>query len=276
MDLVVNNKIPKRQRLSIEERKQYILSLLEQRGSVTVSELSDYFEISEVSIRKLLISLENELLLQRTWGGAIKPIGTMKELSYQARETKHLAEKVAIARIAFECINDGDSIYVDSGTTTFELVKQIKTGPKKNILLATNALDHARELIGQTNISIVLIGGEVRHDVRSCSGYLTKDTISQMVFDKCFIGIEHISIEHGITTPNMREAELKRTMIKSSKQAIILADYSKFWNDSFIQIAPTEKNYQVITDWYIAQEEINAFRNKGISIVVAEKPSAIE
>ncbi|MEM5769868.1 MAG: DeoR/GlpR family DNA-binding transcription regulator, partial [Bacillota bacterium] len=231
--------------------------------------LSEYFGISDVSVRKLLIVMEEEFLLKRTWGGAIKPIGTMKELTYQARETKNLSEKVAIAQMAYDCINEGDSIYVDSGTTTFELVKQIKGGPKKNILLATNALDHAIELIGQPNVNIVLIGGEVRQDVRSCSGYLTKDTISQMVFDKCFVGIEHISIEHGITTPNMREAELKRTIIKSSKQAFVLADYSKFWNDSLIQIAPTEKYLRVITDWHISQGEIDQFQSKGISIIVA-------
>ena len=207
-------------RLSINERKKYILDLLGKNGSVTVSELSNFFEISEVSVRKLLDSMENDSLLQRTWGGAIQPIGTMEELTYQTRETKNLSEKIAIAKVASNYINDGDSIYIDSGTTTFELIKQIKNGPRKKLLLATNALDHARELIGEANINLVLIGGELRHDSRASSGYITKDTISQMVFDKCFVGIEHISIEHGITTPNMREAELKRTMIGSSKKNV--------------------------------------------------------
>lgn len=268
----INNKddLPKK-RISVEERKHYILSFLDQNGSVTVSELSKYFGISEVSVRKLLISLEKSLLLQRTWGGAIKPIGAMKELSYQARETKHLAEKIAIAKVAYDFIEDGDAIYLDSGTTTYELVKLIREGPKRNILIATNAIDHAVMLIGQSDLSIILVGGEIRHNNRSCSGYLTKDTISQMVFDKGFIGIEHVSIDHGLTTPNMRDAELKRTIINSSKQCFVLADHSKFWNDSLIQVAPSEKIYRIITDWHATQEEVNHFNAKGIKLLFVEQ-----
>lgn len=257
-------------RTSVEARKQDILLLLDHQGSVSVSELSDRFGVSEVSIRKILVAMERESLLQRTWGGAIKPIGTRSEMSYQIRETNYLHEKMAIAQAAYNVIEEGDSIYIDSGTTTFELVKLIKVGPKRNILIATYALDHAFELIDQTDIQIVLIGGEVRHDVRACSGYLTNDTISQMVFDKGFIGIEHISLNHGLTTPNMRDAELKRTILKSSKKGYVLADYSKFWNDSLIQVATAEKMARVITDWHIPQEEVAQFRSKGVDLIVAQ------
>ena len=269
-----NEAVGKSPRVSVDERRQYVLSILEKKGSVSVSELSEYFSISEVSVRKLLVALESEHLLQRRWGGAVKPIRTMNELTYQVRETNYLPEKMAIAKSAYECIEEGDSIYLDSGTTTFELAKLIKTGTKRNILVATNALDHARELVGQKDINIILVGGELRHDARACSGYLTKDTISQMVFDKGFVGVEHISIEHGITTPNMREAELKRTIIKSSKKSIILADYSKFWNDSLIQIAPAEKLYRVITDWHISHEEVYQYKTKGIDIIISKASDA--
>lgn len=256
--------------LAVEDRKQQILNILDAQGSVSVSELSERFNISEVSIRKLLISMEKEHLLQRKWGGAIKPTRMMNELTYQMRETKYLAEKKAIAQLAYDCIEDGDSIYLDAGTTTFELAKLIKSGNKRNLLVATHALDHARELIGTQDIAIILVGGEIRQDTRSCAGYLTKDTINQMVFDKGFIGTEHISIDHGITTPNMREAELKRAMIASSKRSIFLADYSKFWNDSLIQVAPIEKVSQIITDWRIAREEVSQYKSHGIDLIVSE------
>lgn len=261
------NVTTKSSRVVVEDRRQYILGMLERNGSVSVSELSDHFAISEVSVRKLLISLEKEHLLQRRWGGAVKPTRTMNELTYQTRETTYRSEKMSIAHLAYDSIEDGDSIYLDSGTTTFELAKLIRNGSKRNILVATNGLDHARELIGNTSINVIMVGGEMRHDVRACSGYFAKDTISQMIFDKGFIGVEHISLEHGLTTPNMREAELKRTIVKSSKKSIILADYSKFWNDSLIQIAPAEKVYQIITDWHISSEEISQYKARGVDIV---------
>lgn len=115
-------------KMAAEERRKYILSMLEQYGSVTVSELSEHFGISEVSVRKLLISLEQDSLLQRTWGGAVRTARTTAELPYQVRESKYLQEKMAIARAAYDMINDGDSVYLDSGTTTFELAKLLCNG----------------------------------------------------------------------------------------------------------------------------------------------------
>jgi len=256
-------------KMAAEERRKYILSTLEQYGSVTVSELSEHFGISEVSVRKLLISLEQDSLLQRTWGGAVRTARTTAELPYPVRESKYLQEKMAIARAAYDMINDGDSVYLDSGTTTFELAKLLCNGPKRGILVATNALDHAGVLLGQQGISLILIGGEIRHDVRACSGYLAKDMLSNMVFDKGFLGIEHISFSHGLTTPNMNDAEMKRWILRTCKQSYVLADYSKFWNDSLIQIAPADRVYRIITDWHIAEDDISRFQAKGVSLVSA-------
>ena len=259
-----------------EERKRYILSMLEQNGSVSVSELSEYFEISEVSVRKILISLEQASLLQRTWGGAVRAARTTAELPYQVRESKNMQEKMAIAKAAYDMINDDDSVYLDSGTTTYELAKLIRNGPKRGILVATNALDHAGVLLGQQGINLILIGGEIRHDVRACSGYLAKDMLSNMVFDKGFLGIEHISLSHGLTTPNMNDAEMKRWILRTCKRSYVLADHSKFWNDSLIQIAPADHVYQIITDWHIAKDDISRFQAKGVSLVNAPNISNLK
>ena len=125
------------------------------------------------------------------------------------------------------------------------------------------------DMLGQQGISLILIGGEIRHDVRACSGYLAKDMLSNMVFDKGFLGIEHISFSHGLTTPNMNDAEMKRWILRTCKQSYVLADYSKFWNDSLIQIAPADRVYRIITDWHIAEDDISRFQAKGVSLVSA-------
>lgn len=263
------NNTSKQHRLTWDEKKAVILDELNQKGSVRVSDLSERLGLSSVSIRNMLISLEKEYLLQRTWGGAIKPIGTAKEMSYHTRETKNLEEKAAIAKIAYDCIEEGNTIYIDSGTTTFELVKLIRQKPKRNILVATNAFDHATALIGTEGIRIIFAGGEIRHDSRATSGHFTTDTISKMIFDKVFIGIEHISYEHGLTTPNIQDAELKQTILNSAKQCFVLADYSKFWDDSLIQVKVPQKLCQVITDWHITPEEIRKFDARGIHCIAA-------
>ena len=184
-----NNGNLKQHRLKHDEKKAFILAELNQKGSVRVSELSEQLGLSSVSIRNMLMSLEKEYLLQRTWGGAIKPIGTAKEMSYQTRETKYLREKAAIAQTAYDYIEEGNTIYIDSGTTTFELVKLLRNKPKQNILIATNAFDHATELIGTPDLRIIFAGGEIRHDSRATSGYITTDTIRKMIFDKVRIFI---------------------------------------------------------------------------------------
>ena len=262
-----------KKRLSIEKRKQYILSLLDKQGSVTVSELSECFQMSDVSIRKLLITMENEALLQRTWGGATKLTRATNELSYPVRETRNLSEKIAIAKVAYDCIEEGDAVYLDSGTTTLELAKLIAQGNKQNLLIATNALDHARELQARADLNVIMVGGEIRPDVRACSGYITNDVIRQLIFDKGFIGVEHISPEHSFTTPNKLDAELKRIIIQASKQNYILADYSKFWNDSLVQIVPLQQIYRVITDWHMPDTERTIFTEKGVDIVSAPAPA---
>ena len=270
------NNISRQHRLTHDEKKTFILDELNQKGSVRVSDLSERMGLSSVSIRNMLISLEKEYLLQRTWGGAIKPIGTAKEMSYHTRETKNLEEKAAIAKVAYDCIEEGNTIYIDSGTTTFELVKLIRRIPKQNILIATNAFDHATALIGTEGIRIIFAGGEIRHDSRATSGHFTTDTISKMIFDKVFIGIEHISYEHGLTTPNIQDAELKQTILNSAKQCFVLADYSKFWDDSLIHVKVPQKLCQVITDWHITREEIRKFDARGIHCIPAPDISGTE
>ena len=86
---------------------------------------------------------------------------------------------------------------------------------------------------------------------------------------KGFLGIEHISFSHGLTTPNMNDAEMKRWILRTCKQSYVLADYSKFWNDSLIQIAPGNRVYRIITDWHIAEDDISRFQAKGVSLVSA-------
>lgn len=111
-----------------EERKQYILSLLNAKSSVTVAELSKAFQLSEVSVRKMLMKMEKQGEIKRTWGGAVSVEGSLQEYSHSEKVPKYLKEKLSIAKAAYECISDGDAIMLDSGTTTLQIARLIKKG----------------------------------------------------------------------------------------------------------------------------------------------------
>lgn len=117
-----------------DERRKYILDQLKIKSSISVSELSEAFSLSEVSVRKLLANMEQEGVLKRTWGGAVSRYGSLREFSHQENEVRHREEKKAIAAAAYDCIQDGEAVFLDSGTTTFELARMIVEGPKRKIL----------------------------------------------------------------------------------------------------------------------------------------------
>lgn len=124
-------------------RKDYILQLLNEKPLVTVTELAEAFSLSEVSVRKLLTAMEKEGLLTRSWGGATRAENALHEYSHVEKEKLHLEEKKAIARFCYGEISDGESVFLDSGTTTIQLARLIASGAKRHILIVTNALNIA-------------------------------------------------------------------------------------------------------------------------------------
>lgn len=255
-----------------DTRRNDILNLLNEKSSVTVAELSEMLKLSEVSVRKLLASMEQEGLLKRTWGGAVSIYGSLRELSNDEKVTKHLVEKQSIAQAAYDCIDDGEAVFLDSGTTTIQLAKLIVTGPKRKIMVATNATNISMELSKAEDIQSIIIGGEIRQKIFSCVGYLSHLCLSHLNFDKGFITGNHFSLDHGFTTPNLQEAELKRRVLSVSKERFVLMDYSKYGDDSLALIAPLKDVDTLITDWHIPWETVKQLNDRGIKVVVGQKP----
>ena len=178
-----------------EERKKYILERLKISSSVSVSELSEAFGLSEVSVRKLLSGMEQEGVLKRTWGGAVSAYGSLREFSHQENENRQMEEKQAIAREAYGCIGDGEAVFLDSGTTTLELAKLIVAGEKRKIVPCTNNIFIAAELAKAADIRSIIIGGELRTNIYSCVGSLAQQALSGLFFDKGFISGNHFTLE---------------------------------------------------------------------------------
>lgn len=244
-----------------------MLHLLEERSSVTVAELSELFQLSEVSVRKLLMSMEQDGQLKRTWGGAVSIQGSLREFSHKEKEPKNFAEKRCIAQLAYDCIADGDAVLLDAGTTTAQLARLIVSGSKRNIMVGTNAMNIAVEMAEAPDIPVIVIGGELRPNILSCVGHMAEEALGTLFFDKGFISGNHFTITNGFTTPTLQEAKIKKLMIKACKAHYVLLDYSKFGDDSLAQVIATADLDGVITDWKTPEATIKELRERNVKVI---------
>jgi len=255
--------------LDNQERKQLVLKLLREKSMVTVAQLSRMMMLSEVSIRKLLASMEKEGLLKRTWGGAVRYENALQEFSHAEKEREHKEEKQAIAKRCYELIRDKEAIFLDSGTTTMELARLIAAGDKRRIMVVTNALNVALELQGCEDIGVILIGGEFRHRIVCCTGDLAIEALNHFTFDRSFVSGNHFSLDRGFTTPVLSEARMKRQVIERSQNSYIVMDSSKYGANSLSLIAPVDRPTAIVTDWRLPEDIAQRFKSIGVQLIRA-------
>ncbi len=248
------------------DRRSKILEILEADGQVKVVNLAALFEVSDVTIRNDLAHLENKGFLIRTRGGAIKSQRTGIDYKLTEKAKQHSVEKSAIGKKASELIKDDDTIIIDSGTTTMELAKNLKD--LNNLIVITNALNIAGQLVNNNNLKVVMLGGMIRQNSLSLIGPIAENNVKNYYCDKLFMGVDGIDSQYGITTPNIEEANLNKMMVEISKEVIVLADSSKFLRRSFAFIAPVSKIDTVITDKNIPPEELSNLQNQGVKVLL--------
>jgi len=247
------------------KRRAHILEIINQDGKVTVSDLSEKYGVSVVTIRNDLIQLERKKLLIRTHGGAIREQRVGFDFAVSQKAEMHTDEKLRIANKAIEFIKDGDTIILDSGSTTQQIAKQLKIF--KNLTVVTNALNIVATLSGCENIEIVIPGGYLRKKSISLIGPIAEKGINNFYADKLFLAVDGIDGEYGITTPNMEEAHLNRLMIDRSKEVFVVTDSSKFEKRSMAFIAGLEKIDILITDKNIPEKQKTLCENKNVKII---------
>ncbi|MBC8560111.1 fructose PTS transporter subunit IIA [Fumia xinanensis] len=249
-----------------EQRKSIILDMLKLKGSVSLTELTDLFEVSEATIRRDLTELEKRNQLQRTHGGAVSTNLSIFEAGYLEKEQEYLEEKRQIAEIAASLVNDGDTVLLDSGTTTFEIARALRN---KKITLITNSATIVTDVAGtpDSNVELICTGGVYRANTRSFIGPDAENFIRNMVPDKVFIAANGFSTRYGATTPNLTEASIKRVMIEAGKEVYLAVDSGKTGKDYFSVIAKPEAFHGIVTDSGMDALTINALRSAGISVI---------
>jgi DeoR family transcriptional regulator, fructose operon transcriptional repressor len=215
------------------ERHQLILQMIKEKPIVKIQELVDMTEASESTIRRDLTILEEGKFLKRVHGGAARLRGKLQEPSMVEKSTKFLQEKKHVAQYAAGLVEEGDCIYLDAGSTVFEMISYL---PPKDIVVVTNGLMHIPQLL-ERNIETYLIGGYAKPKTNAIIGRGALASLEQYRFDKCFLGVNGIHPHSGYTTPDQEEAMIKQKAMSLSRESFVLADDSKFSEITFAKIA---------------------------------------
>lgn len=250
-----------------EERQETILADLMRRGAVQVSDLSAQLEVSSVTIRKDLTELEKEGKLYRSHGKAILINPFMNNRSVSVKEKLNTEEKQHIGIEAAKLIDPNDSIVLASGSTIHALAGQIR--PQGKLIVVTAALQVTQTLTTHDNVDVLQLGGTVRHSSLSVVGKSAEQTLAGCSFSKLFLGVDGIDIDFGLSTTDLREAELNRVMMQKAQKTIVLADSSKFGKRGFAKICNLEDIDMIITDHGISDSTRRQIEELGIDIVIA-------
>lgn len=221
-----------------EERFTKILSILESMGSVTVQQLMSELGASESTIRRDLNTLDAEGKLTKVHGGAILKNGmySTRDDEVMTRKEKNKEAKIKIAKYAAGLIEPGDFIYLDAGTTTELMIDYIE---HKQITFVTNAISHAKRL-AERGFTVYLLGGEFKAVTEAIVGEEAVTTLEKYNFTKGFWGTNGISVQRGFSTPEVKEAMVKKKSMEGCRECYILADESKFNQISSVTFAAFE------------------------------------
>ncbi len=254
--------------LSAKLRRKRILERLKQRGALKVKELARELGVSQVTIRADLAALEREGRLVRTRGGAVPPEPGRFELPLWESRRVHLKEKAAIGRYAAGLVRDGETVFIDVGSTTTELARALSP-ELKDVLVVTNALNIALLLEAHPGVRVVVTGGTLRALQHSLVNPFGTRILEALYADKAFLGANGVHPEAGVTNANVPEAEIKRVMVRHARAAYVLADRTKLLRVATAKFAELAEVAALITDAGADPEAVAALEAAGLTVLRA-------
>ncbi len=259
---------PKPSKMLADERRREILKLVRKNGSASVEDLVGHFRVSAVTLRADLGQLAREGTVLRSYGGAILPQEQQGDYPLNVKKTLNHAQKARIAQAAVGFIKSHQTVILDSGTTSGELARAIKRANIEAITVITHALNIAQEFIDTPRISVIMIGGLMRHVSGSFVGPQAEGLLRALHADHFFLGIDGLDPEMRLSTPDLLEAQLNTTMMRISSEVTVIADASKMGRRSLSVISDLASAQRLITDDRISQDLLQKIRQTGIEVVV--------
>jgi DeoR family transcriptional regulator, aga operon transcriptional repressor len=262
---MINGRPPKA--LLMRDRRTRIADLVRQQGAVRVEDLAEQFGVSAVTIRADLEQLEQLGALLRDRGGAVAPHqGASGLIAFDQRSALHPEAKARIGQAAARLLSPGDTIILDAGTTTVQIVPHLREIGQLTVV--TNALNIALELRSVPDVRVVLLGGNLNYETFSTHGTMAEQGLEAVVVQKVFLGAQSVELEAGVTDTSSEIARVKRGMLKASRQAILVADSSKWQRSGFIKVAPFTSFHTIVTDTDLPAEARAAIQRTGTELIL--------
>jgi DeoR family fructose operon transcriptional repressor len=251
------------------QRREQIQDYLSSHKIVRTVDLCNLLDASEATVRRDLEWLEQEGILERTHGGAALNQRMVFEPEYQHRAQQHPEEKKGIGLLAASLIESGDIVFINSGTTTTQVIQQIPSNSE--ITVFTNNLNATIEMVAP-GYQYYLVGGEYQSRSRSLSGRFAIENLKQVYANKAILGVDGFSLKHGCTVPTLAEAEVVRQMIERTLgQVILVADHSKWGVVSNFPVASINEIDILVTDENLDEAAFESLESHSIKSFIARK-----
>lgn len=252
-------------------RRLHIEQIAAREGQVQVSDLARRFAVSEETIRRDLLHLEQEGVLQRNYGGAVlkqAPRGSALLPPVEERQTVHQFEKERIGRLAASLVTEGQVVMLDAGSTTRQVARFLQTIPHLTVI--THDLAICDELRSAEGVRVIVTGGYLKPRSRSVIGPEAVAALRRYHADVLFLGASGICLDTGLTVSDVFEAEIKTAMLHQATRSVLVADHSKFGRKHLATLTPANGVHTLVTDWQAPDDAVRGLRVLGVEVLVAE------
>jgi DeoR family transcriptional regulator of aga operon len=247
-----------------QKRRDSIARLVRKTGFVRTSELSGRFGVSTVTIRQDIDALSAEGLVQRTYGGAVSQIEGVEDTAFDLRAAANNDAKVRIGEAAARSIRPGETVLLDSGTTTIEIARHLPEN--SDITVVTPALNIALEAGRRSGVEVLVCGGRLNPRTLSTTAHEIARSFSEIFADRLFLATYGIDVEKGLAERSLEIAETKRALIRAAREITLVCDSSKFASAGPILISPLSVVGRVITDGKIPPAALKWLRSAKIDV----------
>lgn len=260
--IICDNLYPRYMRQATRERQARVLSELLEKKHVTVKMLAEHMSVSEATVRRDLRALANGQKVHLVHGGAMLPSDAY--FSFSAKRDRNLEAKRIIGRLAADLVNDGDHIFMDAGTTCFEMVGPLSS--KRGLSIIINSARLALELKAPA-MNLIMLGGQYRPDRMDSIGPIALATLDQLRGYTAFIGADGLSMDFGISAADIDSAHLHRLAIANARETVLLVDHTKFEAASLFKIVDWDRIQRLVTDRRPGDSWLQFLDQRGIRVI---------
>ncbi|MDO8587305.1 MAG: DeoR/GlpR family DNA-binding transcription regulator [Armatimonadota bacterium] len=252
----------------LPERWERIIELVENQGRASVEEIAQTLGVSRPTVRRDLTSIQRRGLIRRLRGGAERSEVARPAITLADSRRVNPVEKELIGRVAAGLVRPGDCVMLDGGFTTYQVARHLPVG---DLTVVTNSLDVAQAIATRKDVSLVVLGGLLLVESGATSGPTTESQIAELAADKAILGANAFSPEDGLFADMQLVAEVKKAMIRSCSEIIVVADASKLGKSALYRAAPLDAIGTLVTDDRADEAALEEIRQAGVKVVVASR-----